>query len=34
VFAHWENGSPSPARTITATQATTLTAYYNTGGLF
>jgi hypothetical protein len=30
VFAHWDNGSTNPVRSITPTQATTLQAYYNT----
>jgi hypothetical protein len=34
VFAYWSNGSTNPVRTITPAQATTLTACYNTGGLF
>ena len=32
VFNHWDDGSTSPARSITTTQSTTLTAYYSTGG--
>jgi hypothetical protein len=31
IFNHWEDGSTSSSRTITATQPTTLTAYYSTG---
>lgn len=30
IFSHWDNGSTNPSRVITPTQATTLTAYYNT----
>ena len=33
-FAHWDNGSTNPVRTITPTKSTTLTAYYDTGGAF
>jgi hypothetical protein len=34
VFQYWNSGSGNPSLTITPTQATTLTAYYGTGGLF
>jgi hypothetical protein len=34
VFAYWDNGSTNSVRTMTPTQSATLTAYYNTGGLF
>jgi hypothetical protein len=31
VFDHWDNGSTNPVRAITATQTTTLVAYYKIG---
>jgi hypothetical protein len=30
VFDHWDDGTTNPARTVTVTQDTTLTAYYST----
>lgn len=31
VFNHWDDGTTSPARTMTLTQNTTMTAFYSTG---